>query len=147
MSQAVVALLAALVGAAAAIAGQSLVPILTARKAHQIWLRDKRADLCEQFLAELEKAQQDLSGNAQGRKSYGSVRINEHRDHLNDILVRVRIYGSIELTEALAALVEEFVVWAYVVMDSPESIHRGIFKDFADKKLQAHKAIRKELDA
>jgi hypothetical protein len=55
MSQTGVALIAALIGACSALAGQALGPVFTSRRAHAQWLRDKRAALWEQAITVLEE--------------------------------------------------------------------------------------------
>jgi hypothetical protein len=56
VGQAIVALLAAFVGAGAAIGGQALAPYLQSRRAHEQWLRDRRAERWEDLLPLLDRS-------------------------------------------------------------------------------------------
>jgi len=55
VGQAFIALLAAFVGAGAAIGGQALAPYLQSRRAHEQWLRDRRAERWEDLLPLLDR--------------------------------------------------------------------------------------------
>jgi len=117
VSQAVLTLLAAFVGAAAAIAAQSLNPILTARRGHFAWLRDKRAALCEEFMASLDETHRELENYIGGYRdssligagSAGQTRSLEqfkaaHNGRINrlfEINSKLRIYGSDRLVDDL----------------------------------------------
>src|SRR4051794_32831141 len=115
MSQAVLALLAALVGAGAAIAAQILSPVLTSRREHAAWLRDKRAALCEEFIASLDAEERDLytyrnywlpsrHEEESDKRDLYERKVTE--EDLSRIVSRLRIYGSEELVEALVAVVD-----------------------------------------
>jgi hypothetical protein len=69
VGQAIIALLAAFVGAGAAIGGQALAPYLRSRRAHEQWLRDRRAERWEELLPLLDRcatAMWDLVMNLTG---------------------------------------------------------------------------------
>jgi Holliday junction resolvasome RuvABC DNA-binding subunit len=51
LDPAVTTLLAALVGAGAALGAQALAPVVQSKRAHQQWLQDERAELCESLVA------------------------------------------------------------------------------------------------
>jgi hypothetical protein len=61
VSGALTALLAALVGAAAALVGQLLAPVIQSRHAHRVWLRDKLAGLCETYVSQLNEGAHELT--------------------------------------------------------------------------------------
>lgn len=57
MSQAILALLGAVIGTLAATTGQLLAPIVQSKRAHQHWVRDKRADVLEEYHSALSSAE------------------------------------------------------------------------------------------
>ena len=60
MSQTLLPLLVGLLGAGAGITGAVLGPFVTSKRAHNTWVRDKRAELCETYVVLLDAAARDL---------------------------------------------------------------------------------------
>jgi hypothetical protein len=115
VSPAVLTLLAALVGAGAAITAQTLGPIVTARRAQRTWIRDKRASICEQYVSMvldlivmIEKRGAELEDGPGGDRFSTEEAYKDWLDntfgpcagHVYRITIQLSIYGPPELVAA-----------------------------------------------
>lgn len=123
----------AVVAAAAALAGSALGPMVGARRAHKQWLRDKRAELLEDFHAALVEADEDVSTRSMAffwRGDNDPVDERELRgmdatssqilDRLRDASARATLYTSLDLSNNMETVVADY----HVVYASQESYER-----------------------
>ncbi len=118
VGQAIIALLAAFVGAGAAIGGQVLAPYLQSRRAHEQWLRDRRAERWEDLLPLLDRCAtaiwdlvMTLTGEIKGEPSQEDLEkaqqaITEAKalvGPLNTAVSRLTFYVSDDVTKQLRA--------------------------------------------
>jgi hypothetical protein len=118
VGQAIIALLAAFVGAGAAIGGQALAPYLQSRRAHEQWLRDRRAERWEELLPLLDRCAtamwdlvMTLTGEPMGEPSQEDLEkerqaIAEAKalaGPLNTAVSRLTFYVSDDVTKHLRA--------------------------------------------
>jgi hypothetical protein len=171
VSQTVLALLAALLGAVAVIAGQTLNPLVTAHRAHRTWVRDKRAALCEQFVTlleqagrevrEYEKTHPDASSRIPAPEALGrpltpresqdtsAAHLRKaHPERVETLLAtanQLRIYGSRRLTDYLLVAVGSYEQWFEELfgLREPSSGSRG--SDLRRDLDEVYEAVRREL--
>ena len=91
-------LLAAGIGAAAALLGQALGPLVGATWAHRHWLRDQRARTFETFFAALERAEYGTKANDRA--------VAELADELMNAASALKLYAS----EPIATLALECAI-------------------------------------
>src|SRR3954453_6185081 len=122
MSHALPTLLAAPVGAMAALGAQALGPLVTARRAHLTWQRDKRAELWERFMELLSDADKDLDkeilrqNGSQPDGDEAGEQDEEAADGSRSLWIEMRrvesllrIYGSDRLVEDLKAASDSYM--------------------------------------
>jgi hypothetical protein len=132
VSQALVALLAALVGAGAAVLGQLIGPVVQSRRAHRHWLRDRRTAVYEDFMAVVAAASEHLH-SLMGFES--PERSDETYNKLMRELVagasRVELYSTPELQVAASDIWVNYQL-AYVsvfheILEQPSGEMRQAF--------------------
>jgi len=146
------ALLAAGVGAAAALLGAGLAPVVQSRRAHKQWVRDKRAEQYEYFMALMAEASDGLRASylPNGQRTFKQQATWEGTfGRLQNAAARVSLYSSSEVQD----VVDE--VWAHyqvsygsrqeAVAGHPSDDQEFFEEAFADSAAQAVTLMRKEL--
>ncbi|WP_222265639.1 hypothetical protein [Modestobacter marinus] len=147
MSQAVVALLAALVGAGAAVLGQLIGPVVQSRRAHRHWLRDKRTEVYEDFMADAASASGHLHSLMGSDRS---VRNDEtYKKLMRDLRAgasRIDLYAMAELREAASDVWVNYQLAYYAYYhESPEQQSGEMRQVFVEDVERVRQLIRKEL--
>lgn len=150
-------LLAALVGAAAALLGAGLAPIVQSRRAHQQWQRDKLAERAEAFLEVLLEASHSVRKDVQDdwdEKSSEDVwrYFDELSDRVRDAYGRLDLYATARLRQAGGDVVDAYrhageMIYGSKHLDvgtawDPEGAREAFRVKYAD----ARHVLRAELD-
>jgi len=112
VDEAVLTLLGAIVGAAAAVIGQLVAPVIQSRAAHQQWVRDKRVASCEELFWVLRSANRFSEGRPEEfpRATVKEVpewlqELDDRYKHAVDVM---QLYGSQRLRETASSSYTDF---------------------------------------
>jgi len=152
-------LLAALVGAVAALAGQALAPVIQSSRAHRQWLRDKRSEVFEQYFALLQQAEAEAHFYRSGLEASGpQARLyafvaERRRDRVSSLIepmleatARLELYASTGVASEAKQATETFLAFLEEA-ESPNTVKRRVdlLVQFLSEAGAARQAIRKEL--
>jgi hypothetical protein len=155
VSQTLVALIAALVGACAALGGQALGPVIQSRRAHRQWLRDKRAALYEEFMAVANNAGASLpvfglgvplSSLSHEEMLKAQKPYDEHFRTLVAAASRVELYASLPLEEAVSNVWANYqLAYVSLFMEDPPETPGEARQHFKQDVATALQLIRQQL--
>jgi hypothetical protein len=159
-----VPLVSTIVGAVLALLGGVLSPLVGARRAHEQWLRDKRAELCERYFSILKEAEFTVKRLESLQERYARFPepsrqvedlLDEHTSAADEVAVRLRdaasalaIYASPELSKQAATTSAHLFEAANVASATEEGKRiETAQRIFRTSIGQVEALIRKELGA
>lgn len=157
MDESLLALLGALVGAVAALAGQALAPVIQARRDQATWLRDKRAESCEGFHQVLERVREDALMQRVLRESYPAGaptfipsatpdELRSRADSLKQAASRITLYASPDLRLAASTVAVRYTLLQATMIDPAlQSKREDATTDFESAAMHADQLVRQEL--
>jgi hypothetical protein len=141
----------AIIGAVAGLLAGAMGPMVSAERAHKHWVRDKRAALCEEYFAALNKT----ISRAKRPHITGFVAAvdgdNAAAGELSDAAGRLELYASTRVGREANGAAEAFMLYAFrmvMIAGQPDELAEAkkFKQEYLDIALPVKQMLRSELD-